>query len=428
VQKIATSCSHIQKQSKSKAMLLTTKLSANATRFFLVFPMIAILLISLMMPACRSAQKYVESGDYDSAIDLCVRKLRGKKSKKYEYVQGLQVAFEKAQDRDIRHINQLVTANKPENWETVNKIHRQIRTRQRKIEPLLPLKSKNGSTAKFTFLNIEKLENESCEKAADFLYSQAEYKLSLAAKGDKLAARDAYRDLNDLKSRYFNSYKNSNALLLDARRLGTSFVLFEVKNKSNKYLPSSFEERVLNISKSDLDSEWKSYFFENKSGVKFDYKVVFNVRDVDISPERVSERNYIDEKEITDGWDYVLDSKGNVKKDTSGNDLKIPKKVRIRANVIEVFQSKAARLAGSVQVFDAKDNTMLDKQDLSTEVLFENYASTFKGDERALSQDTRNRIGNRPVGFPRDEDMLVQAADRLKPDLRDELRKSRSIL
>jgi hypothetical protein len=411
-------------------MFKIAQVSAVTTysRFYLVFPMIAILLISLMMPSCRSAQKYVEKGDYDSAIDLCIRKMRGKKNKKYEYVQGLQMAFEKAQDRDIRQINQLVTANKPENWETVNKIHRQIRTRQRKIEPLLPLKSKNGSSAKFTFLNIEKLENESCEKAADYLYSQAEYKLSLAAKGDKLAARDAYRNLSDLKTRYYNSYKNSNALFLEARRLGTSFVLFEVKNKSNKYLPSSFEDRVLNISKSDLDSEWKSYFFENTAGVKFDYKVVFNVRDVDISPERVSERNYVDEIEITDGWDYVLDKEGNVKKDTTGKDIKTPRKVRVRANVIEVFQSKAARLAGSVQVFDAKDNIMLDKQDLSTEVLFENYASTFQGDERALSQDTRNRIGNRPVGFPRDEDMLVQAADRLKPDLRDELRRTRAIL
>jgi hypothetical protein len=391
-------------------------------------PFIAIFFISLMMTSCRSAQKYVENGDYDGAIDFCIHKLKGKKNKKYEYVIGLQKAFEKAQDRDIRQVNQLTTANKPENWEKVNSIHRQIRTRQRKIEPLLPLKSKDGSSAKFTFLNIEKLENESCEKAADYLYAQAEYKLSLGAKGDKLAARDAYYLLGDLKKRYFNSYKNSNQLLLDARRLGTSHVLFEVKNKSNKILPNSFEDRVLDISKNDLDSEWKSFHFDNKSGDKFDYKVVFNVRNVDISPERVSERNYTDEKEITDGFDYVLDRKGNVMKDSTGKDIKTPRKVRIRANVIEVFQSKAARLTGIVQVFDAKDNAMLDKHDLSTEVLFENYASTFVGDERALSDDTRRRIGNRPSSFPRDEDMLAQAADRLKPDLREELRRTKAIL
>jgi hypothetical protein len=391
-------------------------------------PLIAILFISLMITSCRSAQKYVESGDYDDAIDFCIRKMKGKKNKKEEYVQGLQVAFEKAQDRDIRQANQLVTANRPENWEKINVIHRQIRTRQRKIEPLLPLRSKSGHTAKFTFINIEKLENESCEKAADYLYTQAETKLSLANKGDKLAARAAYGHLTDLKKRYFNSYKNSNQMLLDARRLGTSYVLFEVKNKSNKILPNDFDDRILDISKNDLDSEWKSFYFENTSGVKFDYKVVFNVRNVDISPERVSERNYADEKTITDGWDYVLDKNGNVAKDSTGKDIKTPRNVRIRADVIEVFQTKAARLTGIVQVLDAYDNTVLDKHDLSTEVLFENYASTFRGDERALSDDTRRRIGNRPVGFPRDEDMLVQAADRIKPDLKDELRRTRAIL
>jgi hypothetical protein len=399
----------------------------NSIRFT-ALPLIAILFISLLMTSCRSAQKYVENGDYDGAIDFCIHKLKGKKNKKYEYVQGLQVAFEKAQDKDIRQVNQLITANKPENWEKVNFIHRQIRARQRKIEPLLPLRSKEGHTAKFTFLNIEKLENESCEKAADYLYTQAEYKLSLGIKGDKLAARDAYYMLGDLKKRYFNSYKNSNQLLLDARRFGTSYVLFEVKNKSNKILPITFEDRVLDISKNDLDSEWKSFHFDNKSGIKFDYKVVFNVRNVDISPERVSERNYTDEKEITDGFDYVLDRKGNVMKDSTGKDIKTPRKVRIKANIIEVFQSKAARLTGIVQVFDANENAMLDKHDLTTEVLFENYASTFVGDERALSDDTRRRIGNRPTSFPRDEDMLVQAADRLKPDLKEELKRTRAIL
>ncbi len=50
------------------------------------------------------------------------------------------------------------------------------------------------------------------------------------------------------------------------------------------------------------------------------------------------------------------------------------------------------------------------------------------GDQRALSKDSRARIGNRPLPFPPDSDMLMQAADRLKPNIRDELRRSRAIL
>jgi|GEM_PF-4311208 len=58
-------------------------------------------LLAFLLTACHTAQKYVESGDYDSAIDLCVRKLKGKSKKKLEYVQGLELAFRKAQARDI---------------------------------------------------------------------------------------------------------------------------------------------------------------------------------------------------------------------------------------------------------------------------------------------------------------------------------------
>ena len=81
-----------------------------------------------------------------------------------------------------------------------------------------------------------------------------------------------------------------------------------------------------------------------------------------------------------------------------------------------------------MEIFDLSRNVALESQDLATEVLFEHFAATFKGDERALSQDSRSRIGNRPVPFPLDEDMLVQAAERLKPSLKEELRCSRAIL
>ena len=177
-----------------------------------------------------------------------------------------------------------------------------------------------------------------------------------------------------------------------------------------------------------MDSEWKAFYFEPQAGIQYDYKAVFRITRIDASPERVHERRYIDEKEIQDGWDYVLDKRGNVMKDTLGNDIKVPRLVRIRAQIVEVQQTKAVRLAGYVEIRDEARNTLLDTRDLSTEVLFENYASTFMGDQRALTDDSRRRIGNRPLPFPPTEDMLVQAAERLKPNLREELRRSKAIL
>lgn len=391
--------------------------------------LLALLLLTVfVVSACNTLQRYTESGDYDAAIELCLRKLRGKSKKKTEYVKGLEEAFARAQTRDLRAIDALLYEERPENWEKINAIHRKIRERQQKIAPLTPLRSKSGYQAKFAFLDIAKMEIESRQKAAEFLYSRAENLLLRADKGDKPAAREAYNVLEKLEECYYRNYKNTAELKQDARALGTTHVLFEIKNQSDKVLPRAFNDRVLAIGKNDLDSEWKSYHFTQEPGIRFDYRAVFNIRRVDVSPERVLERNYVDEKEIQDGWNYVLDARGNVKKDSLGNDIKTPRMVRIRAAVVEIHQTKAVRLSGTVDVFDAARNTRLESNELGTEVVFENYASTFTGDERALSADTRRRIGNRPLPFPPDEDMLIQAADRLKPDIRESLRRSRAML
>lgn len=398
------------------------------TRIRFTAPILIAVLTGLLFTACRSAQKFTESGDYDGAIEFCVQKLRGKSKKKTEYVQGLELAFQKAQARDLRIAENLTAANRPENWEKVNNIHRKIRDRQNLVAPLLPLRSKDGYRAEFEFVAIERLEMESREKAAEYLYTRADELLLQAEHGDRLAARDAYYTLQDLERRYFRDYKDKDRMMQDARTLGTTHILFEVKNQSDKLLPRAFQDRVMLAGSYDLNSEWKSFHFRPEPGIPADYRVVFNIRRVDVSPERISEREYVDEKDIQDGWEYVLDERGNVKKDTAGNDIKKPRYVCIRAVVLEAHQTKAARLSGVLEVYDAARNIRLDGRDLGAEILFENYAATFRGDARALSEQSRRLIGNRPVPFPPDEDMLVQAADRLKPDIRQELRNNRAIL
>lgn len=402
---------------------LKRKIMNTAARFFL-----PLFLLAFVAASCHTAQKYVESGDYDSAIDFCIRKLRGKSNKKLEYVQGLELAFRKAQARDLATVQQLKAENRPDLWERIHDIHLDIRERQNKVSPLTPLVAKNGHRAQFQLVEIAAMERESREKAAGYLYDQSVALLDRAENGDKMAARKAHGLLLQLQKRYYPNYRDKDVLLSKARDLGTSYVVFEIKNESGKVLPRGFAERVIAMDKQGLDSEWREYTFEQKSGLHYDYKAVFRVRDIDISPERVHERAYIDEKKIQDGWDYVLDKRGNVRKDSLGNDIKTPRMVVIRAEVLEVHQSKAARIAGAIEIRDIRSNNLLETNVLATEVLFENYASTFRGDERALTQDSRNRIGNRPQPFPRDEDMLVQAADRLKPDIKSELRQSRAIL
>ncbi len=384
---------------------------------------IFLLCATLLFASCRSTQKMVERGDYDEAIDFAVRKLRGKRKKSIEHVQGLETAFRKATERDMRFAERLDAANHPENWERVHSIHRKIAARQERIRALLPLRAETGYKAEFMFVRIEDLERESREKAAENLYTRAQSLIGQAEQGDKQAGRDAYALLLDLEKRFFRQYKDKDQLLRTARQLGTVHVLFSIENQSRQILPRSFNDRVLALNPTDLNSEWKRYYFASESAVNFDYRAVLNIRQVDISPERIRERSYTDETEVQDGWNYVLDERGNVRKDTSGNDLKTPRYVRLRANVLEAWQTKAARLTAAIEIYSVNRNARLDSRELGAEILFEHYASTYNGDARALSEQSRCRIGVRPLPFPQDEDMLAQAADKMKPQLRSELQR-----
>ena len=126
-------------------------------------------LLAFLLTSCRTAQKFIENGDYDGAIEFCVHKLRGKAKKKTEYVQGLEAAFSKAQVRDLNNVERLMADSRDENWERINEIHRNMAARQRKISPLTPLVSKDGYRAKFNFLDVATLERDSRANAAAFL-------------------------------------------------------------------------------------------------------------------------------------------------------------------------------------------------------------------------------------------------------------------
>lgn len=399
-------------------LMTTQRLNFNGL-FFIA------LLVGLF--SCTSTQEFVERGDYDGAIIHALKKLYGKKKKKAKYVEGIELAFEKVTARDMRALENLKRDRRPDKWVKINQIHRKIQSRQTSIDPYLPLVDDRGHQAQFSFVRINSLERESRQKAADYLYGHAENLLSQAQRGDKAAAQEAYEVLQDLDD-YYSNFRNKRTLEQRALDLGKVHILVNMVNNAPVVLPRDFEREVLRIGVGDLNTRWKEYHLRENNNVKMDYKVVMRLTDIAISPEQVKEREYVDTKEIEDGFEYVLDSNGNVLKDSLGNDVKVPKKVFIQAVVFETYQSKAATVAAKLEFYDARYNRLLRTENVATEVIFDNYASTYRGDKRALSKETRRYLGNRPVPFPSSEHLLMDAAERLKPLIKDKIYRNRQII
>lgn len=385
-------------------------------------------LVSLLfLGACASPEKLLERGNYEGAISASLKKLSGKKNKKTKHVKALEAAFEKATHYDMREIQVLQKENRSENWVEINKIHRRIQRRQSLIEPLLPLYASDGYKADFKFVRVEELELDSKKKAADHYYSEGKRYLAEAERGDKESARKAYENFEDIQ-RYYKSYKDEDRLMKRAKELGTVYVLFKMENDSRTILPRDFEKEIKRISVRDLNSTWRTVHLNPEANNQYDYTVVMRLTQIEVSPDHVKEREYVDDKTIEEGWEYVLDNNGNVRKDSAGNDIKIPKKVLIKARVFESYQHKEAHVAGRLEFFDNRDKEIVHTEPLAVDAIFENYAAKFDGDKRALTEDSKKKIGNQPRPFPSNESLVLQAADLLKPVVKDKIARSRVLI
>jgi hypothetical protein len=375
--------------------------------------------------SCTSIEKLVDTGQYDKAIYYATNKLSGAKVNKVEYVKGLETAFKKATEKDMAYIDKLKNEGNPETWETILSIYNTISDRQEQIRPLLPLTDENGKKANFLFVNTNDLEKEAKEQTINFLYNSAKDLLDEARNSkDRIPARKAYESLLKLKN-YAARFLDVPQLEREARELGTTKILVNVQNYSQAVFPAGLEDEILRLGFRDLDREWQKFDAYPERNREYDLGITLILSNVQVSPGTVSEKSFSEKKEIPDGFQYALDEKGNVKKDTAGNDIKLPKTKVIEAQILEVFQSKSAGLSGRLEVMDLHTKGVRESRDINTVAIFENRAASFKGDERALTEDTKKRLGNRPAVFPTDAVLLLEAARKLRPLVISELRKIR---
>ncbi|MEP6793030.1 MAG: hypothetical protein ABJB16_01800, partial [Saprospiraceae bacterium] len=159
-----------------------------------------------MMSACASADKMLERGDYDGLINLATKKLSGKK-KKDEYVIALEKGFEKVTKSNMATIESLKNSDRPEDWEDIMDIARDIDRRQEKIEPFLPLISVSGYHAKFTFVHTDQILSEAKITAVNLYEKRLDDMVNAARKGNKKQARQAFNLIDHICSITDKYYK-----------------------------------------------------------------------------------------------------------------------------------------------------------------------------------------------------------------------------
>ncbi len=368
--------------------------------------------------SCRSVEKMIDQGDFDTALLKSARKISGKQQLKKKYVTAIEEAFQKATQNDLAAVKSRYDSDRASDWYQAIQRIRKIESRQNTVSFLLPIVSSEGYKANFSFVRTDDLLKNAISQFQDLTYRDALDLLETSRQGSKADARKAYQTFARLWE-FNGEYLNARRLQQEAEELGITHVAVRIENATYQYIPESILQEILD--RNFVNEKWIQYHLEDAIPLA-DREINLRINRLDIGPERIQERFFVDTREIEDGFDYVLDQNGNVSKDSLGNDIKRPRFKLIKARVVETHQFKSAMLSGRILNKNIVTGR-LEEVPFQSEMLFEHFSASFQGDRRALSPESRRFLGILPVPFPDNQQMVVDLVHTLSPILRDKVQK-----
>jgi hypothetical protein len=375
----------------------------------------AIVLLIFSCSTSKKIEKSLSVGNYDLAISDAIGKLRTNKDKrgKADFIIMLHEAYNKATERDLSNIDFLKKDNNPENYIRIYDAYVGLDTRQERIKPLLPLYA-DGREVNFNFNNYSSQIISFKNNASEQLYINATALLNSKV---KLDYRAAYEDLRVIENMNPN-YKDVRQLMEVAHNKGTDFVLVDMVNDTRKVIPTRLENDLLNFSSYGLNNFWAIYHSTPEDKVTYDYNMRVNLRDINVSPEQIKERQVIKEKQVADGKKSLLNEIGQVVKDSLGNAIQVDNLKTVRCEYYEFTQFKATQVNGNVEYVNLTTNQLVDAFPVTSEFIFEHIYATSRGDRRALDTNLIPFLGRRAVPFPTEEQMIYDSGEDLKLQLK----------
>jgi uncharacterized protein YceK len=369
---------------------------------------VSIILI-LILSGCGSSKKQLEKGNYEAALDKAVKQLR-KDSRDTKQISILDKSFKTLTEQDNERIRYLKLEEKPANWDEIYQINKRMSDRQAYVRTVTPLEL-NGKTIEYPYVDYMPEMVAAKRKSADFYFAHGN---ELMKNKLKESYRQAYYEFMRAKE-YVGNYDGIDIKIDDAKYLGMSRVLITLQNKSLIKFDQEFEQDLLSLDLPRLNSEWVEYHTQDlNQNTQYDYFVNINVRNIIVSPDQTMQKDTVVKKEVEDGFSYQLDKKGNVMKDSLGNDIKTKKYKTLQCALIETIQSKACQINGDVEVIQVNPNKMLKKDPLGAQSDFEFVSARALGDIQALSQAQIEKTKSKAVPFPSDMEMVLRCSDALK--------------
>ena len=389
---------------------------------FLLFSFIGLL---LSCSGVKKTQEALNSGNYEAAINKAVMNIAENKTKKSNqtYIVLLEEGYKKNTERELQHIKFLKKDGNAANYEEIYNTYGRLKSIQERIRPLLPLYIQDENRkAQFNFKNYDEDIIAAKTNLSEFLYNKATTLLKDA--NYKSDYRNAYNDLNYLEEINPN-FKDVVSKIDEAYKKGLDFVIVEMTNNTDQIIPKRLEDELLNLNTYGLNSDWTEYHTNRIQNQLYDYQMEVSFQDINISPEQIREKQISKEKQIKDGYTFVEDRNGNVVSDSLGNSIKVDKFKTVRCDFYQFTQFKSAQVTGVVSFIDIKKQPKINQYPLSSQFVFEHIYANYDGDKRALDNDLVSLLQLARVPFPSNEQMVYDAGEDLKNNLKNILNNQR---
>jgi hypothetical protein len=385
--------------------------------------LLIILILPVLLSGCGSSKKQFERGNYDAAVTSAVKQLR-KKPDDTKQITTLERSYTIANEQDLERVRFLKMEGNPRNYDEIYQIYLRLNDRQSLVRTVLPLRS-GSRTIDFPYEDYMQEMVAAKRKSADFYYAHG---IELMKNGLKDSYRQAYYEFVRARE-YVGDYEGIDNKIMEAKYLGMSRVLVNLQNSSMIRFPGEFEEDLLNVNLQSLNSEWVEYhtvsYDENTS---YDYYINVNVRNILVSPDQTSQIDSLIRRDVEDGFSYQLDKRGNVMKDSLGNDIKTKKYKTLQCALISTLQTKSCQIDGDIEIIQINPDKLLKKDPIGAHSIFEYVSARAVGDEAALSPGQLARTRAQIIPFPSDIEMIMRCSESLKNAIRGSVQSNRRLI
>jgi len=385
--------------------------------------LLAIFALSIILSGCGSSKKQLERGNYDAAVSEAVRQLR-KDADDSKQIATLERSYTIANEQDLERIRFLKIEGRPQNYDEIYLTYKRLADRQSLVRTVLPLKD-GGRTIEFPYVDYMQEMIAAKKKSADFYYNHG---MELMKTGLKDSYRQAFAEFVRAKE-YVGDYEGIDNKIQESKYMGMSRVFVSLQNSTMIKFPPEFEEDLLSVDLQALNSEWVEFHTINlDKDTKYDYYINVTVRNILISPDQTSQLDSVIKRDVEDGYSYQLDKKGNVMKDTLGNDIKMKKYKTLQCALISTLQTKSCRIEGDIETIQVNPDKVLKKDPIGAQSTFENISARALGDLGALNASQLARTKTQIVPFPSDTEMVLRCSESLKQAIRGSIQTNRRLI